>query len=86
MEISVFPRSFTVAPGMAGSTKGQVPVMHVVVQDSGGTVVKITFGLDDWAGFQAYVADFEEAARSAAARAVLLGPGGRAPTLKTGPH
>ena len=77
MEIAVFPQAFTVTPGRVPTPTGDMDVMHVVLVDVGGTNFRITFGVDDWKGFQAFVADHETAAKAAAARARLLGPDGR---------
>jgi len=68
MEHVVFPRQFLVTAAKAGDTD----TMAIVIQDVGGDTVRIVFGLADWPGFQAFVADHEAAARSAEARAQIL--------------
>lgn len=60
--------------------------MVVTILDAGGTVVRVTFGAEDWAGFQAFVADWEAAGKAASARAQILAPGGFAKTLKEPKH
>ncbi len=87
MEISVFPRAFNVSPGKAPAIQGgETDVMHVVVQDVSGNIVRVTFGLEDWAGFQAFVADPAGAAERAKARAKIVGPGGLAASLREKKH
>ncbi len=87
MEITVFPRAFNVQPGRAPTIQGpEMDVMTVIVQDVGGDVLKVTFGLEDWEAFQKWVADPEAAAASAKARAQILAPGGLAPTLREKKH
>ena len=53
MEHVVFPRQFLVTAAKAGDTD----TMAIVIQDVGGDTVRIVFGLADWPGFQAFVAD-----------------------------
>ena len=72
MEITVFPRTFGIQPGMAPTAEGQIPVMTVTVLDVGGTVVKTTFGLADWEAFQRAVADPQRFASEAKAQAEAL--------------
>ena len=87
MEISVWPRSFLVSPGKVPQADGsQAGVMRLTVQDVGGTVLHITFGLADWEQFQAAVADHEAAAARAAARAKIVGPGGMATVRRERKH
>jgi hypothetical protein len=77
MDVTVYPRAFNVAPGRVPTPTGDMDVMHVTILDAGGTTVRITFGADDWKGFQAFVADHEGETKKAAARARLLGADGR---------
>lgn len=87
MEISVFPRAFSVLAANVDTGNGEaVDVMRVTVQDVGGTVIHITFRLLDWAAFQAAVADHEEAASRAAARSKIVGHGGLASTIRERKH
>lgn len=87
MEYVVYPRAFTVQPGAMPRPRGeQAPTMNVVLHDVAGNVVRLVFALEDWRGFQSYVADHEAAAKAAATRRLLLGPDGRAPTLKGPKH
>lgn len=86
MEITVYPRQFAVAPGQVQTEKGPVDVMVVTILDVGGTVIRVTFGAGDWAGFQGYVADHEAASAAASARARIVAPGGLAPSLRGRKH
>jgi ribosomal protein L1 len=87
MEITVFPRAFNIQPGKAATLEGgEMDVMSVIVQDVSGNVLKVTFGLPDWQGFQEFVADPAAAAARAQARAKILGPQGLAPTLRERKH
>ena len=80
MEISVYPRTFTVQPQEVRVAEGIQQAMRVTVMDVSGTVFHLTFGAGDWVAFQAAVADHEKfgeemkaAAKAAEARALLLG-------------
>ena len=82
-EHTYFPRTFGVAPGMSPNAEGgQTPIMGMTFLDTGGDVVKILFGLDDWAAFQRAVADHvkfaekgraQRAANEARSKIVLAG-------------
>ena len=74
-EHSYFPRAFTVTSSQSPTANGQVNVQVVTVQDIGGDVVKVIFGLPDWEAFRKAVSDPEgfaaeqrDAARAAEAR------------------
>lgn len=87
MEIRVFPRGYNLVRSSApGKDGGPQEVVSLTILDAGGVAVTAIFSESAWEEFAAFVADPEAAAAKQQARERILGPGGRAPTLKTGPH
>ena len=94
MEHVVYPLRFGVEKSLTSVISGgETETMTVTFLDTNRDVVKVIFGLDDWAGFQRWVSDHEaekakqaEEQKAAVARAMLLAPGGMAPTLKEPKH
>ncbi len=86
MELVFYPRSFNIQPGKVAAPEGERDVVSVIIQDVSGNTCRVIFGGSDWEGFQQFVADPAGAGERAKARALLLGPDGRAPTLKTRKH
>ncbi len=70
MEFGFFPASFAIHPGTVQTPAGEQQVMRVQIQDIGGTVVTITFGVQDFAAFAKVCAD----PAAAAARARIAVP------------
>ena len=72
-EHTYFPRTFGVSPGMSPNAEGgQTPVMTMTFLDVGGDVIRIVFGLDDFAAYQRAIADHEAFAREAKAQREAL--------------
>lgn len=86
MEISVFPRAFSILETEVPQPDGQVTAAHrITVLDAGGTIVNILFGDTDWESFQRFVADPEGEAKRADARAKIAMPPGMAASIKAHP-
>ena len=88
MEFLVYPRGFAILPAKipVAAPGTSEDAMTVVALDSGGSAVKLVFGLDDWAQFQRAVADPEAFAAGAAARAKIVTAGGLAPSVRERKH
>jgi len=79
----VFPRGYNVLRTKQPVLEGENDLVRLVLLDQGGVPVVATFSADAFVEFQAFVADPEGEAARQRAREQILGPGGKAPTLKT---
>lgn len=86
MEITVFPRAFSIlntdVPQPDGTT---VEAHRITILDIGGTVVNIVLGPADWESFQRFVADPEGEMARSEARAKIAMPPGMAASIKSHP-
>lgn len=90
MEISVQPRGFNVVPVKIPANPSGLLMdgMRVLIVDTTGIAVSVTFTLTDWESFQRFIADpvGESAAAEARAKIALPGSGAMAPSVRGRRH
>lgn len=86
MEITVFPQGFNVQPTVVQLPSGPVDAVQLVMVDTSGITVKVTFPPEAWEQFQRFVADPAAETARAEARARIVGPVPMPPGVRGGPH
>ena len=85
MEITVYPRAFSILKGEVPQADASVAEVHRIhIADAGGTILNIVFGPADWESFQRFVADPEGEQARAEARAKIQMPPSMAASIR--PH